>query len=172
MDNRIAELILNEQECYQATIAYAHRLGRKVQRVIHAGDKALCEAQIQKLLDAGYTRPEPTENQVEAVANLLCGDCNHQANHRCQPQGTDAMDCYGDLARSILKLCQPELTLTDKEQYAFQSWRKRDVDEMHRIVLAALRDGSVIIGQYKGQPEKITLAKGVALSIIAALEKE
>ena len=103
-----AELILTEQECYQATIAYAHRLGRKVQRGTHAGDKALCEAQIQKLLDAGYTRPEPTENQVEAVANLLCGDCNHQANHRCQPQGTDAMDCYGDLARSILKLCQPE----------------------------------------------------------------
>lgn len=37
--------LLTEQECYQATIGYAHRLGRKVSRGTHAGDKALCEAQ-------------------------------------------------------------------------------------------------------------------------------
>ena len=40
--------LLTEQECYQATIAYAHRLGRKVSRGTHAGDEALCKAQDAK----------------------------------------------------------------------------------------------------------------------------
>lgn len=37
--------ILTAVECYQATIGYAHRLGRKIQPGTHAGDHALCQAQ-------------------------------------------------------------------------------------------------------------------------------
>ncbi len=53
------EARLTEMECYQATIAYAHRLGRKVSRGTHAGDEALCEAQIAKLERLGYHRGLP-----------------------------------------------------------------------------------------------------------------
>jgi len=44
-------IILDDMECMQATINYAHRLGRKVTRDTHAGDRALCTAQVRKLLN-------------------------------------------------------------------------------------------------------------------------
>ena len=42
--------LLTEAECYQATICFAHRLGRKVSRGTHAGDESLCQAQDSKTL--------------------------------------------------------------------------------------------------------------------------
>jgi hypothetical protein len=37
--------ILTEQQRWQATINYAHRLGRRITRGTHKGDEALCIAQ-------------------------------------------------------------------------------------------------------------------------------